>query len=90
MRNNKLFGLRKKIDLIDKKILRLLEQRVQIAEKIIKIKIENGLSITDRKRENEIIENLIRQTKNKILKKYLPQIYKIIFKISKEKYINLN
>ncbi len=77
---------RKQIDLIDKKILSLLEKRIKIAQEIIKIKIKKGLKITDKKREKEIIENLIRKTKNNILKKYLPAIYKLIFKISKEKF----
>jgi chorismate mutase/prephenate dehydratase len=86
MKNNKWLNLRRKIDLIDRKILNLLEQRRQIAERIIKMKIKNGLKVTDRKRENEIIKNLIKRTKNKTLRKYLPQIYKIVFKISKEKY----
>jgi chorismate mutase len=83
MKKDQLFDLRRKIDSIDKKILRLLEKRVEIAKKIIKTKIKRGLEITDRKREKEIIENLKKATKNKILKKYLSQIYKIVFKISK-------
>jgi chorismate mutase len=86
MKNNKWLHLRRKIDLIDRRILDLLDQRRQIAEKIIKMKIKSGLKVIDRKRENEIIRNLMKRTKNKILRKYLPSIYKIIFKISKEKY----
>jgi chorismate mutase len=53
------------------------------------MKIKSGLKVTDRKRENEIIKNLMKRTKNKILRKYVPSIYKIIFKISKEKYIKI-
>jgi len=89
MKNNKWLRLRRKIDLIDRKILKLLDQRWQIAEKIIKIKIKSGLKVIDRKRENEIIKILMKKTRNKTLRKYLPQIYKIIFKISKERYKNL-
>ena len=84
MKNNELLDLRRKIDSIDKNILCLLEKRIQIAKEIKKIKIKRGLCITDRKREREILENLKRQTKDKNLKKYLPKIYRIIFKISKE------
>jgi chorismate mutase len=86
MENKKIKELRKKIDFIDKKILQLLKERKKLAEKIIKIKIRKGIKITDKKREKEIIERLIKQTKDKILKKYIPSIYKIIFKISKEKF----
>jgi chorismate mutase len=86
MKNNKWLHLRRKIDLIDRKILNLLNQRRRIAEKIIKMKIKSGLKVTDRKREGEVIKNLMKRTRNKTLRKYLPSIYKIIFKISKEKY----
>ena len=89
MKNNKWLHLRRKIDLIDRKILDLLDQRRQIAEKIIKMKIKSGLKVTDRKRENEIIKNLMKRSRNKTLRKYIPSIYKIIFKISKEKYIKI-
>jgi chorismate mutase len=83
MKEDKISELRKRIDLLDRIILRLLEERLRLAKKIIKTKIKRGLEITDRKREKEIIENLKKATKNKILKKYLSQIYKIVFKISK-------
>jgi len=89
MKNNKWLHLRRKIDLIDRKILDLLDQRRQIAEKIIKMKIKSGLKVTDRKRENEIVKNLMKRSRNKTLRKYIPSIYKIIFKISKEKYIKI-
>jgi chorismate mutase/prephenate dehydratase len=89
MKNNKWLHLRRKIDLIDRKILDLLDQRRRIAEKIIKMKIKSGLKVTDRKRENEIIKNLMKRNRNKTLRKYIPSIYKIIFKISKEKYIKI-
>ena len=85
-KEDKLKQLRERINLIDEKIIELLKERLRIADKIIKFKIKKGLNLTDKKREKEIIESLVRKVKNPILKKYLPQIYKIIFKISKEKY----
>ena len=85
-KENELKKLRKEIDKIDKKIVKLLEKRLKIAEKIMKLKVKKGLNLTDKKREREIIENLTKQTNDLLLKKYLSQIYRIIFKISKEKH----
>jgi chorismate mutase len=85
-KENELKKLRKEIDKIDKKIVKLLEERLKIAEKIMKLKVKKGLNLTDKKREKEIIGNLTKQTNDLLLKKYLPQIYQIIFKISKEKH----
>jgi len=83
MEEDKISELRKRIDSVDRTILRLLEERLKIAREIMKIKIKKGLKITDRKRESEILKNLTKKTKNEILKKYLFQIYRIIFKMSK-------
>jgi chorismate mutase len=88
MERDQLFDLRRKIDSIDRKILRLLEDRLKIAKEIMNVKIKRGLKITDKKREKEIIENLKKTTKNGILKKYILQIYKIIFKMSKTQRLN--
>lgn len=85
-KENELKKLRKEIDKIDKKIVKLLEERLKIAEKIMKLKVKKGLNLTDKKREREIIENLTKKTNDLLLKKYLSQIYRIIFKISKEKH----
>jgi chorismate mutase len=83
MEEDRISELRKRIDSVDRTILRLLEERLKIAREIMKIKIKKGLKITDRKRESEILKNLTKKTKNEILKKYLFQIYRIIFKMSK-------
>ena len=48
--------LRREIDGIDREILRLLERRISIAEKIGRIKREYGLPIEDREREAEILD----------------------------------
>jgi len=85
-KEDKLKKLRKEIDLVDRKIVNLLEQRFKIVDKIMKFKIKKGLNLTDKKREREIIENLLKITKNESLKRCLYNIYKHIFKASKEKY----
>jgi chorismate mutase len=63
---------RKQIDKIDKKLVSLLEKRLLLAKELKKEKKK----ITDKKREKEILE--------KINSKYIQDIYKYIFKISKK------
>lgn len=79
--------LRREIDKIDKKLIRVLEKRIRLSQKIIKRKIELGLPITDIKREKEILENLKNIAKDQAVKDSIPQIYELIFKISKEKFL---
>jgi chorismate mutase len=49
---------RMKIDLVDQKLLGLLNQRLRIALEIGKIKKQIGMKIYDRKREKEVLERL--------------------------------
>ena len=49
---------RMKIDLIDQKLLGLLNQRLRIVLEIGKIKKQMGVKIYDRKREKEVLERL--------------------------------
>ncbi len=55
---NKLKKNRTKIDLIDQKLLALLNQRLRIAMETGKIKKKIGKKIYDRKREKEVLEKL--------------------------------
>jgi len=49
----KISSLRKRIDEIDKQILRLLKERVDVCENIGMIKHEQGIPVRDRQRESE-------------------------------------
>jgi len=49
---------RRKIDLIDQKLLGLLNQRLRIALEMGKIKKQTGTKFYDRKREKEVLERL--------------------------------
>ena len=64
--------LRDQIDILDNKIIKLLEQRLKLAAETKKYKTKP----TDRKREKEILE----KTNNL----YIRDIYKTIFKNSKK------
>ncbi|MGC8867061.1 MAG: chorismate mutase [Elusimicrobiales bacterium] len=73
--------LRKEIDIIDKKIIMLLDERFEIVKRIGVIKKRLKLPITDKKREKEILTKV-----NKISFNYSKQITKLythIIKLSK-------
>jgi len=48
--------LREEVDVIDKEILELLAERLELAKKIVEKKQGAGLSIVDRKREEQLKE----------------------------------
>ncbi|MBP7652348.1 prephenate dehydratase [Candidatus Dependentiae bacterium] len=71
LKNNKLdiSELRKNINVIDKKIISLLDQRLSYAEKIGKIKKKLNLPVFDPARENEILNSI------KSLNKGFPEVF---------------
>ena len=80
---NKIKEFREKINSIDNRIIKLLEERFLIAKEIGQIKFNSNNKILDAKREREIIDNLNIKTKI-ISKESLSLIYKNIFKVSRE------
>ena len=55
--------LRKKMETITLEMIKLLEARTDIAEKIGKIKNDLGISVTDESREVELREKIIAECK---------------------------
>ena len=45
--------LRKKIDTVDEKIVLLLKERMDLCKNIGAIKVQNGLSVKDHRREDD-------------------------------------
>ena len=84
MKNSKLLDEnRKKINLIDMQIVSLLDERINVALNIGKIKQSKNICIPDIKREKEILRNL--KGKSKYLSyKEIEKVYKTIFEISKK------
>ena len=75
-----LIKLRKKIDKIDHKILKLLNKRANTVLKIGKIKQRNNSTIHDPAREAEILKNLIHQNNGPLTEEQIKEIFgKIIF-----------
>jgi monofunctional chorismate mutase len=57
--NEKIKNLRKDIDKIDQEILMNLKQRIEITKEIGRIKKTDQSDILDKKREIEIVDNLL-------------------------------
>ncbi len=74
---------RKEIDLIDRKLLDLLNQRLCIAMEIGRIKKEMGEKIHDSKRETEVLERVRTRNKGPLKEKDLKKIFKTIMGISR-------
>lgn len=77
--------LRLKIDDLDKKLLDLVIQRLELVREIGKIKIEKGISIVDKNRENEVLKRLMVLAEKKGIKpKIIKKIWKVLMEISYE------
>jgi len=75
---------RKEIDLLDLKLLRLIDRRLSIALVIGKIKKEIGLKTYDPAREKEVLKKLIGKNKGMLKEKDLKKIFSTIMKICRQ------
>lgn len=82
--NEYLEQVRQEIDQCDRKIIRILERRLELAEEVAKIKeFESRVSLTDPKREKEVIKALIQETHHSVLRSEIPNIFTIFMEMSK-------
>ncbi len=79
MNNNDLNDLRKEINLIDDEIMPLLEKRMEVSTKIKNVKKAKSILITDKTRENDILNKCANYKHENSIK----SIYKSIFTESK-------
>ena len=56
--------IRKRIDQIDRKLVELIEERLEIVKEVALYKKENNMKIFDRKREEEVIDKNLSNVKN--------------------------
>jgi len=63
--------IRKRIDQIDRKLVELIEERLEIVKEVALYKKENNMKIFDRKREEEVIDKNLSNVKNEELKHYI-------------------
>ena len=83
MSNQELIELRENINEIDKKIIDLIKERMEISVKIGKYKSDNNLSILNNNREKEVIENLKNYNDNKLDNKFIERVWLQIMGYSK-------
>ena len=75
--------MRKKIDEIDDKLLVLFRERLEVSKKIGLIKKKNNIKIFDPKREQEILDNSLKNV-NGTERIYIEKFLKNLMDISKE------
>ena len=85
--SQKLKKKRKEINLLDLKLLTLLNQRLRMALEIGKIKKEMGKKIDDPKREKEVLERLKLKNKGPLKDEDLIKIFTTIMKVCRKSQI---
>jgi|TARA_B100000959_G_scaffold47518_1_gene48642 chorismate mutase len=81
--NKKILELRVQLDNIDKNILQLLEERMDIIHQVGCMKYKLNIPIEDIDREEKIINKLKNLSKNNLTENQLKNLFKIIFNFSK-------
>ena len=76
--------IRSRIDHIDRKLVELIEETLEIVKEVALYKKENNMKIFDRKREEEVVYKNLSNVKNEELKHYIEIILKDIMDSSKE------
>jgi len=80
MKKRSIKNIRKKIDSIDRKTVKLLLRRMELSKRISDQKKE----ITDSKREEIVFKNITEQSKGKLTEKFLKNIFSLIIEESKK------
>ena len=75
---------RKKLDAIDKKIIKLFEKRMAVIKHVANYKQQNNLPVLDKERENAMFERNLNRFTNQELKKYYGDILKAYTGVSKQ------
>ncbi len=91
--SQKLIRRRKELDLIDQKLLTLLNQRLRITLEIGKVKKEMGKKIYDAEREKEVLDRLKRKNRGPLEEEDLRKIFTAIMKVCRQsqiKYVGRN
>lgn len=83
----KLKEKRRSIDLLDQKLLMLLNQRLRVALEIGKIKQRIGKKICDPGREREVLERLKLKNRGPVKEQDLIKIFRTIMKVCRQSQI---
>lgn len=75
--------IRDDIDDVDLQLLRLLEQRIELAKEISEVKGTDA-PLTDSQRESEMVRLLSSKTSSSLLKQYIERFFSVCWAMSKE------
>jgi chorismate mutase len=75
---------RKKIDALDRKLVRMLSQRARAAQQIGRLKRRTRLAIYEPRRERVILENVRRANRGPLTDRQLADIYRRIIRAMRE------
>jgi chorismate mutase len=88
--SKKLKKKRKEIDLIDRQLLLLLNQRLRIALELGKLKKEMGKKLYDPRREKEVVERLKMRNRGPLRKMDLGKIFETIIGVCRRSQKGVN
>ncbi len=83
MNNEKLLAHRDEIDQIDRQLVELFRQRMQVAGAIAAYKKEAGMAVYDPVREREKLRS-VTELADDDMKNYIRQIYSLLFEVSRD------
>ena len=76
----KLEEYRKEIDKIDKTLVDYLNKRAEIVSEIKKLKEKNGVSLYNAKREEKLMDNIVKYNKGPLYNGNIVQIFECILR----------
>lgn len=76
--------IRKRIDEIDKKLVELIQERMQCASEVAEYKREKKMAVYDAKREEEKLSRIADMTEDHFMKRSLKEIFRQIMSISRK------
>lgn len=82
--SDKLAQCREEIDRIDRELMKLFEERMNVVLDVARYKKENNMEIFHKDRENQVIEKNLSRVKNKELLPYAEEMLHALMDISKE------
>ena len=68
--------LRSRVDELDRELLEVIKQRLIVSKEIGNCKKKNGLKLRDRKREREVIEDMLE--KSSLDSDFIKKLFKLI------------
>jgi monofunctional chorismate mutase len=84
-------SLRRQIDELDLEILRLLNERMEIVERIAAFKRRAGIQVQDRAREEAILSRLEEENRGPLSREAVEDIFREIIEVSRaiqSRYVN--